>query len=70
MKKIKRGTTKTLGAVHTHTCILTQGGLASSKKLGFIVVQKMYIKYRNFKVGLCSKIVCPFCVQKAMMNSE
>ena len=44
------------------TAKLTQESLESSKKLGFVVVQKIYIKYRNFKDGLCTKIVCPFCV--------
>ena len=42
---------------------LTQESLESSKKLGFVVVQKIYIKYRNFKDGLCKKIVCPFCYE-------
>ena len=46
----------------------TQEDLVSSKKLGFVVIQKMYIKYKNFKDGLCSKIVCPFCMQKGVRN--
>ena len=41
-----------------------QEDLVSSKKLGFVVIQKMYIKYKNFKDGLCSRIVYPFCMQK------
>lgn len=39
-------------------------------KIGFVFVQKIYIKFRNFKDGLCLKLVCPFCVQKKVMNTS
>ncbi len=42
----------------------------SSKKLAFVLVQKMYIKYKRLKDGLCKKIACPFCVQKEVINTS
>lgn len=39
-------------------------------KIGFVFVQKIYIKFRNFKDGLCLKLVCPFCVQEKVMNTS
>lgn len=54
---------RTVGAVHTHTH--TSISLKkSSKNLGLVLVQKIYIKYKNLKDGLCEKIARPFCVQK------
>ena len=41
-----------------------------SKNLDFVLVQKMYIKYRSLKDGLCKKIACPFCVQKEVINTS
>lgn len=60
---------RTVGAVHTHTH--TSISLKkSSKNLGLVLVQKIYIKYKNLKDGLCKKIVRPFCVQKWMMDTS
>ena len=60
---------KTLGAVYiyTHTGISLK---KSSKKLAFVLVQKIYIKYKNLKDGLCIKIAHPFCVQKEVINTS
>lgn len=30
---------------------------------------KKYIKYKNFKDGLCVKIAYPFCVQKEVIDT-
>lgn len=40
---------------------LIQNNVLTSKKLGFIVVQKIYIKYKKLKDGLCKKIARSFC---------
>ncbi len=40
---------------------LIQNNVLTSKKLGFIVVQKIYIKYKKLKVGLYKKIARSFC---------
>ncbi len=49
---------------------ITQDGIVSRKKLGFVLVQKIYIKYKNLKDGLCKKIARPFCVQKGVMDTS
>ena len=42
----------------------------SSENLAFVLIQKMYIKYKRLKDGLCKKIACHFCVQKEVMNTS
>ena len=60
---------KILEAVHTHTH--TSISLKkSSKNLGLVLVQKIYIKYKNLKDGLCRKIARPFCVQKGVVDTS
>ena len=49
---------------------ITQDGIVSSKNLGLVLVQKIYIKYKNLKDGLCKKIARPFCVQKGVMDTS
>ena len=48
---------------------ITQDGIVSSENLGFVLVQKIYIKYKNLKDGLCIKIARPFCVQKGVIDT-
>lgn len=38
--------------------------------ISLFVIEKLYIKYRNFKDGLLKKIVCPFYVLIDAMNSS
>lgn len=38
-------------------------------KIGFVVVLKRYIRYRNFKDKLFEKMVCPFCVQNQRLDT-
>ena len=64
---------KTLEAVHTHTHTHTHTSISlkkSSKKLDFVLVQKIYIKYKKLKDGLCKKIDRPFCVQKGWWTQD
>ena len=49
---------------------ITQDGIVSSENLGLVLVQKIYIKYKNLKDGLCKKIARPFCVQKGVMDTS
>ena len=60
---------KTLGAVYTHTH--TGISLKKSRKtLSLVLIQKIYIKYKNLKDGLCIKIARPFCVQKWVLDTS
>ena len=59
-------------AVHTTTFYRTKNYTINKiylQKLGLVFVQKIYIKYKNFKDGLCSKIACPFGVQKGRVDT-
>lgn len=42
----------------------------TKENLVLFVVQKLYIKYKNFKDGLSINIVCPFCMLKEINNSS
>ena len=71
---MKEKDAKSLEAVtHTHTLCLLKGNkfseLYSSGLLLFIYVEKIYLKYKNFKDRLCLKIACPFCVLKEVIDT-
>ena len=69
MKVTKEETAETVGAVHTHTH--TSISLKkSSKNLGLVLVQKIYIKYKKIKDGLCKKVARPFCVPKEVFDTS
>ena len=62
---------ETLGAVYIYIYIYISISLQkSSENLGLVLVQKIYIKYKNLKDGLCKKIARPFCVQKGVMDTS
>lgn len=61
--------------IHAHTSIFYQNknDLQETKAyvtISLFVIEKLYIKYRNFKDGLLKKIVCPFYVLIDAMNSS
>ena len=58
---------ETVEAVYIHTSISLN---KSSENLGLVLVQKIYIKYKNLKDGLCRKIARPFCVQKGVVDTS
>ena len=55
--------------IHIFTEKIVKMYLYLTKKLGFVLVQKIYIKYRNFKDGLCKKTVCHFYAQKEVIDT-